>query len=130
MSGALAALLLGAAPIERKASALSSLRAVSELVAGGAPLLIYPEGECSTDGSVGEFKRGVGLLARLTKAQVVVVGIEGSRDVLPLERRWPRRARVTVSFSGPIVYAHASAEAFAEDLQLQMVRLLTAGRPP
>jgi 1-acyl-sn-glycerol-3-phosphate acyltransferase len=110
--------------MEREASALASLREVTELMAAGNSLLIHPLGKCSANGSVGEFKPGVGLLARLTKAPVVLVAIEGSRDVLPLSRRWPRRAAVTVRFAAPTVYAHASAEAFAEDLQLKMTRLL------
>jgi 1-acyl-sn-glycerol-3-phosphate acyltransferase len=124
VSGALASLFLGTVPIERKASALTSLREVTELLAAGNSLLIYPLGKCSTDGSVGEFKPGVGLLARLTNAPVVPVAIEGSRDALPLARRWPRRAAVTISFAAPRTYAHASAEAFAQDLQLEMARLL------
>jgi 1-acyl-sn-glycerol-3-phosphate acyltransferase len=61
---------------------------------------------------------------RERKAPVVPVGIEGSRDVLPLARRWRRRAAVTVRFAAPVTYRHASPEAFAEDLQLQMARLL------
>jgi len=77
VSGALASLFLGAVPMEREASALASLREVTELMAAGNSLLIYPLGKCSPDGSVGEFKPGVGLLARLTRAPVVLVGIEG-----------------------------------------------------
>ena len=64
------------------------------------------------------------MLARLTKAQVVPVGIKGSRDALPLDRRWPRQAIVTVRFSEPRFYGHTSAEAFAEELQVEMARLL------
>ncbi|HLF78437.1 MAG TPA: lysophospholipid acyltransferase family protein [Dehalococcoidia bacterium] len=130
VSGALASLFLGAVPIERKASALSTLREVADLMAKGSSLLIYPLGKCSADGSVGEFKPGVGLLARLSNTPVVLVGIEGSRDALPLAKRWPLRAAVTVRFAAPMTYAHPSAEAFAEDLQLEMARLLTARSLP
>jgi 1-acyl-sn-glycerol-3-phosphate acyltransferase len=124
VSRVLAALLLGAVPIERKASALANLREMSQLLRGGYSLLIYPRGGCSADGSVGKFKPGVGLLARLTKAHVVLVGIKGSRDALPLDSRWPKRAEVIVIFSAPRIYAHTSAEAFAADLQIEMARLL------
>jgi 1-acyl-sn-glycerol-3-phosphate acyltransferase len=127
VSGALASLFLGAVPIERKASALSTLREVADVMAEGNSLLIYPLGRCSADGSVGEFKPGVGLLARLSNTPVVLVGIEGSRHILPLTKRWPLRAAVTIRFAAPITYAHASAEAFAEDLQLEMARLQTSG---
>ena len=126
VSGALASLLFGAVPIERKASALAGLREVAELLAGGNSLLIYPLGKCSEDGSIGKLKSGVGLLARLTKAPVVPVAIGGSRNVLPLSRRWPRRAAVTVSFAAPRSYAHESAEAFAEDLQQEISPLATS----
>ena len=126
VSGALASLFFGAIPIEREESALASLRQVAERLAEGNSLLIYPLGRCSADGSVGEFKPGVGLLAHLSKAPVVLVGIEGSRDVLPLARRWPRQAAITVRFAAPITYTHASPEAFAKYLELQMARLLTA----
>jgi 1-acyl-sn-glycerol-3-phosphate acyltransferase len=124
VTGVLAALLLGAVPIERKASALANLREMSQLLGRGCSLLIYPRGGCSADGSVGEFKPGVGLLARLTKAQVVLVGIKGSRDALPLDSKWPKPAEVTVIFSAPRIYAHTSAEAFATDLQMEMARML------
>lgn len=103
-SGALTALLFGAVRIERRALALTSVRQISELLSRGNSLLIYPRGNCSMDGSAGKFKLGVGLLVRVTKAPVVLVGIKGSRNFLPLGRRWPQPAAVTVWFSRPMIY--------------------------
>jgi 1-acyl-sn-glycerol-3-phosphate acyltransferase len=121
--GALAPFLAGAVPIERQGSALASFRAITELVNAGYPLLIFPHGKCSEDGSVGDFQPGFGLLSRISKAQVVLVAIQGSREVLPLERRRPRRGAVRLHFDVPRTYAHESPEAFATAMQVEMVRL-------
>ena len=66
----------------------------------GRSVLLYPEGTRSHDGSVGEFRCGVGLLAR-RGATVVPVGISGTREILPKGRRTPRRAPVAVAFGRP-----------------------------
>ena len=112
-----AALLAGAIPIERKGSARSSLRRAIEVLREGWWLLLFPEGRCSPDGRLGPFKAGIGLLAKTTGAVVVPVGIQGSGEILPPGRLWPRRARATVTFGPPLHYSHASWEAFALDLR-------------
>jgi len=112
-----AALLAGAIPIERKGSARSSLRRATELLREGWWLLLFPEGRCSPDGRLGPFKAGIGLLAKTTGATVVPIGIQGSGDILPPGRHWPRRAPATVTFGQPLPYHHQSWEEFAEDLR-------------
>jgi membrane protein YqaA with SNARE-associated domain len=52
------------------------------------------------DGSLGEFRCGVGLLAQ-QGAVVIPVGLAGTRDVLPKRKRFPRRASVAAVFGEP-----------------------------
>src|SRR5438132_1982499 len=117
-----AALLAGAIPIERKGSARSSLRLATELLRESWWLLLFPEGRCSPDGRLGPFKAGIGLLAKTTGATVVPIGIQGSGDILPPGRHWPRRATATVTFGRPLPYQHSGWEAFAEDLRERIER--------
>jgi len=49
----------------------------------GFSLSVFPEGGRSFDGSLMEFKKGVGILALETGTAVVSVYIEGAADALP-----------------------------------------------
>jgi len=60
--------------------------AIGELAAGRC-VLIYPEGTRSNDGTMKEFERGVLLLQRRAKVDVLPMGIDGAFDV------WPRRQK-------------------------------------
>jgi membrane protein YqaA with SNARE-associated domain len=63
-------------------------------------VLLFPEGTRSKDGSIGEFRCGVGLLAR-RGATVVPVGLAGTQAILPKGRKTPCRAPVAVVFGHP-----------------------------
>lgn len=63
--------------------ALRDLDAAREKMASGISLWIAPEGTRSTDGRLGEFKKGGFVLAIQTGALIVPVGIRGSHTTLP-----------------------------------------------
>ena len=88
-------------PIDRDVTALAAGAAV---LRRSCNLVWFPEGSRSRDGSLQEFKFGVGALARHFKVPVVPVAIEGSYEALPPQVRIPRfYSRITVRFAAPLL---------------------------
>jgi long-chain acyl-CoA synthetase len=80
----------------------SALRLSHHVLGGGSALCIFPEGQRSFDGSLGEFKRGVGILALKLDVPVVPAKIEGAFGVLPREAWLPRPGRIKIRFGDPV----------------------------
>src|SRR5256885_16809876 len=67
---------------ENPHAAVKSLRDAAETIKAGTPILIFPEGGTSRDGSIKPFKGGSFMLATRSNAEVVPMTIGGSRAVL------------------------------------------------
>jgi long-chain acyl-CoA synthetase len=65
-------------------------------------LVWFPEGTRSADGSLQDFRHGIGLLLAHLRVPVVPVAIGGTHDALPVGRRWPRFDRISVRFGEPL----------------------------
>lgn len=114
---------------DRHGPALPSLRTSTQLVRNGWNLLLYPEGTRSRTGEIGEFKAGVGILARRTNRPVVPVFTYGGCEILPCGAFMPRPARATVRYGKPVWPENKeSADAFAARVE-QSVRALGALSP-
>ena len=57
---------------------------IVKLVRGGENLMIFPEGTRSRTGAMIEGKKGILLIARLTKAKIVPIGMTGTEILLPI----------------------------------------------
>jgi acyl-[acyl-carrier-protein]-phospholipid O-acyltransferase / long-chain-fatty-acid--[acyl-carrier-protein] ligase len=71
----------GALPIDSK-NAKESFKKAIEILKNGAIVVIFPEGELTKDGQIGEFKKGFEFLAQKSGADVVpfcLNGLYGSR---------------------------------------------------
>ena len=89
-------------------SALSGLRIALHLLKSGRGLGVFPEGERSTDGQLGNFRPGVGTILARMKLPVLCVGISGAFEALPPHRLLPRPARILLRpgiFLSPSDYA-------------------------
>ena len=65
--------------------------------------MIFPEGKLSHDGTVKEFKAGVGLLVKELDAIVVPSKIQGVFEIMDYRFTWPQKhGEVTVRFGNPI----------------------------
>jgi 1-acyl-sn-glycerol-3-phosphate acyltransferase len=94
---------LNAHPVRREGSDPKALKTAARLLEEGEALLAFPEGTRSRDGSLGEGKPGIGMLAVLTEAPVVPTYVTGTLHALPRGSWWPRRSKVRVSF-GPALH--------------------------
>jgi 1-acyl-sn-glycerol-3-phosphate acyltransferase len=88
---------MNALPLWRKNTgkhAMDDLRA--RLVSEPCGYILFPEGTRSRNGVMKPFKAGVGMLIAGTDIPVVPCNLEGTHRALPPDRRFPRRAVITL----------------------------------
>jgi 1-acyl-sn-glycerol-3-phosphate acyltransferase len=54
------------------------------------------------DGEIGEFKKGFGVLAKVTGAMLVPVAIIGAHEAWPSTAKYPKRYPIKVRFGKPL----------------------------
>ena len=111
-------LLFNGFPIpQTEAGAGESIRYMGELVEGGWSILIFPEGERSTTGEIGQFFPGVGMIASRLQIPVVPIRLRGVDRVLPRNARWPHPGPVEVRFGTPLRLHGDSYPALARQVE-------------
>jgi 1-acyl-sn-glycerol-3-phosphate acyltransferase len=96
---------IGQIPIRREGGSASerALASAAEVLSAGGVFAIYPEGTRTRDGYMHRGHTGVARLAFRTEVPVVPVGMIGTDEVQPVDRRMPRLfRRVTIRFGEPI----------------------------
>ncbi|MBB3661873.1 MULTISPECIES: lysophospholipid acyltransferase family protein [Prauserella salsuginis group] len=98
---------LGYVPVERgnAAAGLAALGAAQKVLDSGGAFGIYPEGTRSLDGKLHRGHTGVAALALATRAPVVPVALSGTEGLLPVGKKIPRLANVTVRFGEPLDFS-------------------------
>lgn len=84
--------------------AMKSLKKAAERIQNGISVVIFPEGTRSMDGTLGEFKRGMFIMADEAKVPLVPAAIIGSNSIMPRGKFQIRSGKVKVVFSRPIEY--------------------------
>jgi 1-acyl-sn-glycerol-3-phosphate acyltransferase len=100
---------VGQIPVRREggSAAEGALIAATQVLARGGVFGIYPEGTRTRDGYLHRGHTGVARLALATRAPVVPVGLIGTDDVQPTDRKLPRLFRtVRVRFGEPLPLSH------------------------
>jgi 1-acyl-sn-glycerol-3-phosphate acyltransferase len=100
--GNIAALVLGAFPVERKRASASSARIAVRLVQEGWNLILFPEGGRSPDGWLQELKPGAAFVAAKAQRPLVPMWITGTEHLLPRGAKRLRRGKVDVLIGDPI----------------------------
>jgi 1-acyl-sn-glycerol-3-phosphate acyltransferase len=74
------------------------------LLENKVPVLVFPEGTRSKDGSVGHFKPGAAALASATDSPILPIGIIGAHEAHPRGSKWPKAGRLSVGivFGAPM----------------------------
>jgi len=118
-----------------RGSGTQALSQASAVLADGGLVVVYPEGHIAPPGVRLRAKAGLGLLARLTGADIVPVGQWGMQRG---ERRlaWARRRRAAIVLGEPVAPPQRGQDrAFSQEV-LNTVRALVprarelAGQPP
>ncbi len=82
----------------------STFKEIVRRLKRGEVIAIFPEGTRSETGELLEAKRGIGMVAGLSKVPVVPTLIVGSDKALPMGARWLKKAKISVVFGEPIYY--------------------------
>ncbi len=116
-------------PIERSnpQKARAAIEYGSKLLAAGKSFLAFPEGTRSRDGRLGEFKKGVFIMAIEAQAPVVPVTILDSAKVQPPGKYGIRPGHIQVIFHDPIETKGMTLE--DRDRLVQLTRSAIASSP-
>ncbi|GAA2027942.1 hypothetical protein GCM10009756_19360 [Pseudokineococcus marinus] len=89
-------LVFNAFPVDRGGTRGSHRGLAAQLLDEGVPLLLFPEGTRSRDGSMAPFKVGAAALAVTRGVPVVPVALVGAYAAMPRGRSWPLPGRPPV----------------------------------
>ena len=94
-------------PLPKRSGFRDSFNYAGDAMDSGYNILIFPEGELTTDGRLQKFQPGVGLLANGLEAAIVPISITGLYELkVAGVRFFARSGSVTVTFGEPIPYKH------------------------
>lgn len=89
-------------PIDSASYLSKALQISAYVLRNSRSIAVFPEGGRSFDGSVMEFKKGVGILGLEMGVQVVPAYIEGAFEAMPRTAKWPRFRKIIVTFGSPL----------------------------
>jgi len=117
-----------AIPVDRKKTSPSTIKEAVRRLKSGEAVVLFPEGRRSETGELLEGKRGIGMVASLSKAPIVPAFVKGTDRALPVNARWLKRARITVVFDKPIYYTLTHEENYPVHLSYEDIsrKIMTA----
>ncbi len=89
-------------PVDRDTARPSTIKAAVNALKEGKLLVIFPEGGRRRGDTPAEGRRGVGMLAALSRVPVVPAYIEGTDKALPVGAKFIRPAKVKIRFGRPL----------------------------
>ena len=94
--------MLGAFPVHRGSADRDALQACTDIVNGGSPLVMFPEGRRENGPLVQELHEGPAWLACRHRIPVVPVALGRTDRALPLGAKLPRPVKIRVLIGEPI----------------------------
>jgi long-chain acyl-CoA synthetase len=91
-------------PLPKSALFRDSFRFAASLAERGYSILIFPEGDETPDGTMKEFRPGIGLLVNDLRLPVLPMRVEGLYAIRLAGTRWNRPGRVQVYVGKPIEF--------------------------
>jgi 1-acyl-sn-glycerol-3-phosphate acyltransferase len=73
-------------PVKPNTADKDGLKKIINIVKDGGSILIFPEGTRSREGKLIEAKKGIILIAKLTKVNIVPIAITGTEKLLPISK--------------------------------------------
>ncbi|MFC7335925.1 lysophospholipid acyltransferase family protein [Haloferula chungangensis] len=93
-----------AIPVDQDRPDMASLKTIIRLLKQGNRVLVFPEGERTGDGALGQAQPGVGLIALKSGAVIQPIRIRGAREALPRGSGRVRFARIDVHVGHPLAF--------------------------
>lgn len=115
---------------QNPAAARRSIDEAARRIRAGQSVLIFPEGTRSRDGTLGPFKKGGFHLAIASGAEIVPVGIRGSREIMPRGSMLIHPGPISVELGAPIATEgldDVQRRALADRVRDQILAMTTAG---
>jgi long-chain acyl-CoA synthetase len=88
--------------VDPDANLVPAMRAGAYGLRQGRPLILYPEGERSIDGTPKKFKKGAAILSIHLQVPIVPIAIEGFYEVWPRNRSFTRFKPLQIKIGDPI----------------------------
>jgi long-chain acyl-CoA synthetase len=108
---------------QQEAGVRETMRHIGDLVSDGWSVLIFPEGERTTNGEILPFLPGVGMIASRLQVPVVPIRLIGVDRVLPRDAWMVHRGPVEVRFGSPMELRGNDFAALARQVRAQVCAL-------
>jgi 1-acyl-sn-glycerol-3-phosphate acyltransferase len=95
--------MLGAFPVHRGSADRDAIKACTNIVDGGSPLVMFPEGARCTGPIVEELFDGTAYVAARSQVPIVPMGIGGSEAMMPKGAKLPRPVKLVLVLGDPIL---------------------------
>jgi 1-acyl-sn-glycerol-3-phosphate acyltransferase len=106
-------------PIQADSADKEAMQNIIQTVKSGSNILIFPEGTRSRSGTMISGKKGILLIAKLTKAKIIPLGITGSEQFMPINPEMDKEkfqsANVVVKIGKPFSLMKKQAEQSKKD---------------
>lgn len=96
---------LYAVPVDREKTLPSTIKEAVMRLKNNELIVLFPEGKRSETGILQEAKRGVGMIATLSKVPVVPTLLIGTDKALPVGAKCLKRAKISVIFGKPLDFS-------------------------
>lgn len=100
-----------AVPVDQEKPDMNSLKNIIKLLRSGEQVVLFPEGQRTFDGTLGEGQAGVGLIAAKSKAMIQPIRIVGARQALPRGSGRLKFHPITIHVGDPIELTDAEKKA-------------------
>jgi 1-acyl-sn-glycerol-3-phosphate acyltransferase len=92
----------GGFPVNRSGADREALQRCQAVLAGGEPLVMFPEGTRRSGTVVEDLKDGVAYLSLRARVPIVPIGIGGAERAMPRGSSFPRPRRINVVIGPPV----------------------------
>jgi 1-acyl-sn-glycerol-3-phosphate acyltransferase len=96
--------LVNCIPVKRDENDRAALLKTIRVLRQGSLFGIFPEGQRSRDGTIGDGKEGVAVIALATGFPVIPVGISGTFEALRRKTKVIKPAKVRIKFGAPLEF--------------------------
>ncbi|MBF0457297.1 MAG: AMP-binding protein [Nitrospirae bacterium] len=109
-------------PIDPNVNLEKAMTMSAYLLRQGLSLCIFPEGGRSVDGTLQEFKKGVGILSKECGVQVIPARIDGAYEALPRGAVLPKPGRITLSL-GKSIPPSGTYQSISEEVKARIAAM-------